>query len=89
MTYTMGASGTVDEVRNALTMQAENYAEELVGHVKDLVHKVLDTIAPTNRVTASVSGHTGPDGFTASINVTPTMQQSPTTTPPPDPAPVS
>lgn len=89
MTYTMSASGTVDEVKNTLTLQAEQYAEDMVGHVKDLVHKALDTLIGSTGASVSVSGHTGPDGFTCSINATPHTPSPAQTTPPQDPQPVS
>lgn len=89
MTYSLGASGTVDEVKNTLTIQAEQYASELVDHVKDLVHKVLDNLEAPHGVTVSTSGHIGTDGAQFGVSVAPLPPSTPDSPPPSDPAPVS
>jgi len=89
MTFSMGASGTVDAVRDILTQQAEQYAEELVGHVHTLLGKVLDTLQVEHGVTVSASGHSDANGVSFSVNARPLAPSELPTPPPPGPAPVS
>lgn len=89
MTYSLGASGTVDEVKNVLESQANQYVDDAVGHVKDLLHKVLDIVQAPHGVSVSAQGHGSPGGFSANISVVPAAPPTPSSPPPSDPAPVS
>jgi len=71
MTFSLVASGPLDEVKNTLVQQAEQYAAEGVGHVVDLLDKLLGVLDAPHGVSVSVSGHTGTDEHTFSTSVRP------------------
>jgi len=89
MTFSLGASGTVQEVKNTLIQQAQQYTSEAAGHVVDLLHKVVDILDAPHGVSVSASGHGNANSFSASISASPLSPPSPDSTPEPTTGPVS
>jgi len=91
MTFSLGASGAIDEVKNTLIIQAEQYTSELADHVSALVHKVLDTLDAPHGVSASASGSGSPSAYSVSVSaraLTPS-EAAPPAAPAADPLPSS
>lgn len=83
MSYSFSASGAVDQVRQVLTQQAEQYADDAVEHVRDFLHNLAGKLDQGGGVTVSASGHS--DGSMAggqfSVNALPAPVSSDTPAP--------
>lgn len=89
MTFSFSNSGPVQQVKDYLISTAEQYTDDAVHHVADLVHRLIDTLQAPHGVSVSVSGHGSPTGVNLSGNITALPDPSPQNPPTEPPSPVS
>lgn len=77
MAHTFSASGTVDEAKKSLTLQAEQYVEAQVHRVKDFLHALLDEVEEGVIVSVSASGEHDGSGYRGTYHISP-LNPSPT-----------
>lgn len=89
MSFSISTSGPLQEVISAVTSQAEQYADQAVGHVADFLHNLAQHLDQGNGVSLSASGHSDGGQVSASINAYALPAPAPENTPEAPAAPVS
>lgn len=71
MTYSLGASGPVDQAKETLALQARQYEDKAAEHVKNFLHALLGEVESDLHVSVSASGSHDQAGYHGTFNITP------------------
>lgn len=71
MSFSLSASGAVQQVKDSLLTQAEHHVDNGVDHVVTFIHNLVDRLEAPHGVNVSASGHTGADYASGTFSISP------------------